>query len=230
MKNNITNLIKQELVNQFEHVVKNEIRSHEKSVESTNRSLNELKNTLESIQKEQENIKARSEFLYIDTLKNFVKEKDQMQESFDEQRRFIRDSAKKLDNALLSITESFDGSVCIETFLEWKDHSMKVFSSIHKKIEDKFTEISESSHKSYVENRSYIHENAKMSQDNHQDILKEIDRLILEISVNKVDSVGVLRELQVYKKTMFVMEKKIEDLYNKLSKIQKRVEVCPNPV
>lgn len=48
----------------------------------------------------------------------------------------------------------------------------------------------------------------------------KIDKLETKLLTFKIDSDGVLRELQVYKKSMFIIEKKIEDLYDKLGRLK----------
>jgi len=48
--------------------------------------------------------------------------------------------------------------------------------------------------------------------------------------VSKIDREGVLKEIRTYKKDMFYIEKKIENIYTLIERLNKRVEVCPKPV
>lgn len=224
MRNNITNLIKQELVNQFENVVKNEIRSYEISVASTDNSIKEIHKKLESIQSEQEEIKAKSTFLYLETLKKFNEEKQEMLSSFEEQRRFIRDSSKKLQVALVDFEEMISNLVSKEELSEIKNIFLKDMSDVHKKIASVSEDMSKDIHNSYCENRSYIHKQAEQANCEKEKVYQEIETIKFDLDCFKVDSIGVLREIQVYKKSMFIIEKKIENLYTKLDRIQNRVE------
>jgi hypothetical protein len=49
-------------------------------------------------------------------------------------------------------------------------------------------------------------------------------------SCSQIDKEGVLREIRTYKKDMFYIEKKIENIYTLIERLNKRVEICPKPV
>ena len=61
-----------------------------------------------------------------------------------------------------------------------------------------------------IQNRSNLN--------NFEKLKKENDDLSKNLEIYKIDAKGLLRELQVYKRENFIIEKKIEDLYNKLRK------------
>jgi len=42
----------------------------------------------------------------------------------------------------------------------------------------------------------------------------------------KFDKDGIQKEIRIYEKTIFIMEKKIENIYTLLDRINKRGEVC----
>ena len=56
------------------------------------------------------------------------------------------------------------------------------------------------------------------------DIIDTIER---NFDVTKIDREGVLKEIRIYEKTIFIIEKKIENLYTLIERINKRGDVCP---
>jgi len=63
------------------------------------------------------------------------------------------------------------------------------------------------------------------------DFFRDYDSLKASIddrfSLSKMDKDGVLKEIRVYYKTIFIIEKKIEHLYILIERINQRGEVCP---
>ena len=47
--------------------------------------------------------------------------------------------------------------------------------------------------------------------------------------VSRMDKDGVLKELRVYEKSMFIIEKKIENIYTLIERINKKGEICHKP-
>lgn len=57
---------------------------------------------------------------------------------------------------------------------------------------------------------------------------KELDNKIeSRFSLSLMDKEGILKEVRVYKKSMFIIDKKIENIYTLIERINKRGEVCP---
>jgi hypothetical protein len=48
-------------------------------------------------------------------------------------------------------------------------------------------------------------------------------------NVSKLDRDGVLKEIRIYEKTIFIIEKKIENIYTLIERIKKRGESCHKP-
>lgn len=69
----------------------------------------------------------------------------------------------------------------------------------------------------------------KLSLDMEQKIARLADRGESNFSVAQIDREGVLKELNHYKKDVFVIEKKIENIYTLIDRINKRGEVCHKP-
>lgn len=66
----------------------------------------------------------------------------------------------------------------------------------------------------------------KLAIEIHKKITELEDKGENNFSVSKIDRDGVLKELRVYKKDMFYIEKKIENIYTLIERINKRGESC----
>lgn len=56
------------------------------------------------------------------------------------------------------------------------------------------------------------------------------DKIDEKSSISQMDKEGILKEVRVYDKTIFIMEKKIENLYTLIDRINKRGEECHKQV
>jgi hypothetical protein len=56
-----------------------------------------------------------------------------------------------------------------------------------------------------------------------------IDTIEKRFNVTKIDREGVLKEIRIYGKTIFIIEKKIENIYTLIERINKRGELCHKP-
>jgi hypothetical protein len=59
-----------------------------------------------------------------------------------------------------------------------------------------------------------------------QDIINSIER---NFNITKIDREGVLKEIRVWEKTILIIEKKIENIYTLIERINKRGESCRKP-
>lgn len=55
---------------------------------------------------------------------------------------------------------------------------------------------------------------------------KKIDS---NFSISRIDKEGVLKQIRIYEKTVFIIEKKIENIYTLIERINKRDELCHRP-
>ncbi len=55
---------------------------------------------------------------------------------------------------------------------------------------------------------------------------KKIDS---NFSISSIDKEGVLKQIRIYEKTVFIIEKKIENIYTLIERINKRDELCHRP-
>ena len=223
-------MIKKTLVDQFENVVKEEIRQHNRSVRFTDEALAELKEKFKEFRGDHDKLVVQNKGFYEDTQRKFEQEKESLEDDFDVQRRYIGSSKKKIEEYLASLEvavkvfvtqeeikefeQQFETSI-LALSLVWKDQKEILSEELYVKSQSLQNEINEVSEKNELENAN--HSQAV------QELVKKVERYIL-------DAAAVLRELQVYKKTMFIMEKKIENLYTLIGRLDKKIEEAPQKV
>lgn len=69
----------------------------------------------------------------------------------------------------------------------------------------------------------------KMTSDINKKLLESTEKAERDFSIAQIDKDSVLKEVRIYKKDMFVIEKKIENIYTLIERINKRGEPCHKP-
>lgn len=223
MRHNFEHLIREELVKRFENVVNEEVRRHNLIVEAHSKDLQHVKNLFENLLYELENLKTKNTIMYQDTQNKFLKEKEDLETTFEFQRRQIRENIKKTDDKLKFFEEAMAQRVEREEFNDFAEKVKNTTEFLAKKDIENHEVIKQVLEKV----RKEIKMESLIFSDNQQKIidslLSEIISLKKQLEAYKVDSVGVLKELQVYKKSMFIIEKKIENLYTLLDRVNTRL-------
>jgi transposase-like protein len=67
----------------------------------------------------------------------------------------------------------------------------------------------------------------KFKSDTEQKFCELIDQIETNFNVTKIDRQGVLKEIRIYEKNIFILEKKIENIYTLIKRINQRGETCP---
>lgn len=226
MRNNLNNLINRQLVDQFENVVKEEIRKHNIAIEKSESSLEELKKTFREFYDENKNTKSTTESLYRETLKNFKDCTNEISESFRDQRVFIKENDKKLNRVIEEFEQKTDNVVNFKYFDDYKFSVIDEFNLLKKDLDVSKEILRVEIHESYIQNRSYIHSTSKEGNEVSNEIKGMLKSLKKDLEEHKVDTLGVLRENQIIKKNMFIVEKKIESIYTLIERLNKKVLVC----
>jgi uncharacterized coiled-coil protein SlyX len=75
-----------------------------------------------------------------------------------------------------------------------------------------------------------LHEEfTEFKSDVDQEILSISDRVESKVSQSKIDCEAILKQIRVYEKSMFIIEKKIEHIYIQIKRINERGAVCHKP-
>jgi archaellum component FlaC len=56
-----------------------------------------------------------------------------------------------------------------------------------------------------------------------------IDKIERNFNVTKIDREGVLKEIRIWEKTIFIIEKKLENIYTLIERINTKGETCHKP-
>lgn len=219
-------LKKKDLAKQFELIVQQEIIEHNKAISASNLAVKDLKTKIETISKEKD--------LIINALKNNLFKIETEMFNLAKDFNFLKQGFSKLCSDQKSLNESNSKKIrSIETSQE--DVLIKVFninkiciflketvSNLERDLSNfkriMFTEIERiktifkqdlQSQKEEIINMPSGIEDAK-------------DEFLKELEMHKVDKEGLFREIKVLKKTAFVNEKKIEQLYTEIKRMSKK--------
>ena len=229
MRPNLGVLIKDEIVKRFEQLTKDEVRSYQLTAKNHHDKIEQLYLMLSDLHVE--NNKIRHEVrCYREEVKGQIENtKKELDDSFDAQRRIIRQKIKEIDRMMDSMRETMDLVVLNHELQSSVEHieenigsaqldAHEEYKSLRQEISDLRSSLDESM-KAFFRSESLV----------NQSINDRIDAIKRDQETHKIDAQGVLRELQVYKRTMFIIEKKLEHLTTLVDQQQKRCQ-CHKPV
>lgn len=217
--NNFKSLIKDEFVKKFEQTILDEIRNYKKSIADIEEQFSILNikcNTLA--------IKQKDFFDLINNIKSdcknhLIQEKEELFDKFESHRKYINENVDKVQHDLNSFLIKFSQFVKKDdlenekSFIQSQLKDMYlIFEKENKKINQFIFEIKSGILRLFDEldlslKKDFVKVNEKI-----EDINKKND-------INKVDFDGLLKELREYKKSMFIIEKKIENIYTLIKRI-----------
>lgn len=218
---------RKDIVSRFEDTVKQEIINHNREVESSNQRLNQLTEKLDKLS------------LYIEEkfskITNFIAEKiqcpekriDAQSEQISENTKTLNDLIKFCDFHAQKINQIEKDIIEINNqiesiIVEQKQLSTDI-SHVHKACFLVRTELigrmESNIHKVSNELKTEI-ENLKNKPSEALDVKEE---LLKKMEIDRVDFNGVMRELDVVKRTSFIQEKKIENIYTLIERIKKKL-------
>ena len=220
---------KKDLVKQFELVVQQEIIEHNKAISSSNLAVNKLNEKLNEIKDEFHknilNLRNDQSRVFRDLEKNsdaFIRLKDAFQSLRNDQFILNERNYKEIeviDQSVETVHKNFKNLV----------KQFELLQDLTNTYMDKVIELKKI-HEDGVYNVRY-----KLSKDinnlrkdivslpSEKTMIKLKEELLEILSMNKIDNEGLLKEIKVLKKTAFINEKKIEDLYMRIEKINKKV-------
>lgn len=217
--NSFRDLIKEELVNRFEDVVKNEINEFRKSQENISNRFNKIESDIESFRKEIQGVRDCISFKCDELYLKYEQNKNSIEKSFDEQRKFIRINS---DAITAHIKEN---SRNLESFAD-QSNVEKSFKSIKVEIKNIQNALHRAKEEAKNENftlktalQEYLEVKITCLKNELSDLAKNFSDVKSKISCFSVDNEGFLRELKCCKKEAFVQEKKIENIYTLIERL-----------
>lgn len=223
MRRNLTALIKEELVKRFESVVRDEIQEHKAAVQKSDKDLSEIKALFNEFKKEHDALKQQNLDLYQETQKTFLEEVKRIEKSFEIQNSFIVECREEVSEKLKELKECSDQYIKKDVFLNNLEYMHKCIGEFEKKLHEQNIDLESRLFKKFDETKLEYEEYNRYIKSRIDSCLDQIKSTKEELSTYKIDSAGVLRDLQVYKKTMFILEKKIENIYTLINRLEKRV-------
>lgn len=216
-------MIKEELVKRFDSVVRDEIKRHDLSVERSDKDISLLKELFVGFKKDHEKLRIEHASSFKETQDLFNEECRNQKNSFDSQKRSIRENCKRVEEFIEDFKNKTDEFMTSEAFDEYGVYVEESFLTLKKNIGDS----SNIQDKNLLKFKNTIVDVLEQSDgifdENLENVNEKIEYLKGKFEEYRVDSVGVLRELQVYKKTVFIMQKKIENLYTLIERLNKKV-------
>lgn len=217
-------LKRNDLAKQFELVVQQEIINHNDSISATNESLNQLRESLKQNAAKNEQVlnKISSDLGYLNIeIYNLKSSISRVEENFNsalnDQRSFNEKIPMELKNLFEYFEKEDDLLKCI--FAEFENVWLSVVSLEDdvKKNEGELSGISERLlnifRKEILDSKNEI----LSSPSEASQVKKELEE---KMAIDRVDFQGVIRELAVHKKTVFIAEKNIENLYTQIERLK----------
>ncbi len=222
-------MIKEELVKRFDSVVREEIRAHDISVKRADKDISLLKELFIGFKKDHEKLRIQNSDSFNKTQDLFTQECLNNQKDFNNQRRFITESSKRVEECIEDFKKKIDEFVTCEALEKYCFYVNETFLTLNKKISDSSNLQDKNFHKSEIKLMGILEESQVVCNKNLEKLNETIKSLKERFEEYRVDALGILKELQVYKKTVFIMQKKIENLYTLIERLNKKVGECHKP-
>ena len=220
-------LKRNDLAKQFELVVQQEIKNHNDQMLATNLAVNELRLDIDKISKSlhlstslhDSNIKIRDvqDEHQCDVINKLLQKLD----SHINDQRILNERNSKED---LDKVEAIDRLFKMIEKLTDKLSSLSEYVQVNS---DSISSISESMHssleslerKNAASLKNFKNEIASLPSE-AQEVKKELQK---QMSIDRVDFTGLLKELRGYKKENLIIDKKFEHIYTLIERLDKRI-------
>ncbi len=218
--NNLKTLIRDEMVNRFEAVVSDEIRQHHKNIQENNNEILSLKSDVQFLKKINENNEKTQENLKNQCFSEFIKEKKEILSEFDNHRKYVNENVNNTNLALNEIVNKSETWITRSEFEKYISEINEQILGAHRAIcleKRMIVECIDNIKKELIESINFLEEvfSGKFERLNIENSARDN-----QININKVDYAGILKELKVYKKSMFIIEKKIEHIYEQIKRLK----------
>lgn len=217
-------LDRNKLAKQFELVVQQEIKNHQDAVYSTNQAFNDIRNKVE----EMSNQSLENYALIVSQHKNLEIEIQLLKEKVDS---FMRKFERNInDQSILNERNAIQYEDVVETLEKRIKLEVNFFDRL-KDVERHSYEVSESSEalqKTVETNLNSWHSRcmrdmAKLKEEVYSrpsgalEVKKDLEE---QIASYRVDVDGIMREINIFKKSTYVVEKKLENIYTQIERMR----------
>lgn len=207
----------------FDALVKKEMMEHQHLISSHNKEMQDLRELVKlSVQRfdsltEHYQTEIKDLSLYLNQQILFLRGKIVSNEAMiSEQKQTI----ESLHHQLNEFHETYASKIGVEKFKNDLDISIKANTINHI---NSFQELQRELNTSI--NR--VEENLVKSMCDTELTISDLDKKIeSNFYISRIDKDAVLKEVRIYEKTIFIIEKKIENIYTLLERLNKRFDVC----
>jgi hypothetical protein len=218
--NNFKALIKDELVKRFETVVLEEIQRYESSICDNKKNFSLISDQLDIICNQQKGMLELINGIRIACNQDFISEKDDLFKRFEDHRKNVNEKVRNIESLTNSIFKACGNHITKNDLLDEVSRLQSQMINIGLNAEKEKKKLCEFIHEVKEELKDLVYD----LQDSMNKRLMEFDNKFAELSKivesNKIDSTGLLKELQVYKKSVFIIEKNIENIYTKIERLK----------
>lgn len=224
---NIHSLLREELVKRFETGMRQEMALHSEALSSYQKEMQSLRESILSTKESVEKL-----FHHTETeLKDKTAHIRNQIENLEIKIKSLNAGAVDQRNTILSLYQSFNDFILSSPkksdFEKFKD---EVYSHLH--------ELNQIHTRDFESYQQYMKGVVHQLLDGQRKFKAEIEKKLsdLENVINdkynhfKMDKEGISKEIKIYEKTIFIIEKKIENIYTLIERINKRGEVCHKQV
>jgi len=221
-------LRKKDLSKQFELVVQQEIKEHNKAVLASNLAVNKLGKRIDDI------------YLIVDKNQSILENKSLCTKlEFNNNLLYLSAELESLKSSMSDAKQDFVKSIEEAKLALRQEMSAKAFDSYVERVESKLEESIISINKSIEKARSEALSNNRDSitycdklkatlQEDMSFLKEEVvsikGDIVKDLKETKIDKEGLLKEIKVLKKLNFINEKKIENLYTLIDRLTKVVK------
>lgn len=223
-QNNFSHLIKEELVKRFEGVVKEEIRKHNLAIAKTDCQISDLKKQLDVIQNRFKVVEDKTAHNCQELRSQFFEEKKNLEKNFSDTRDIYSERKKSIEEMQENIELLLLSHVPKEEYDAFVERTNLILKNYNDIIQ-----IDRKNAKNDLEvlkNRCElsISESLKKFENILSDMNEKLSEFESKLQTNIVDAAGISRMLKIEQKSIFIIEKKIEDLYTLNKRIIQQTE------
>ena len=212
------------LVRQFELVVKQEIKNHQDSMLATNLAINEVRKLIGELSErcDRKYAKLDSDRLSDDMCyRNLIHSLDEFRFGMQSRMNDSESLGKRLTERVNDTQNGLQDCVSMQVV---NQESIRELKSSDGQRRTGVLALSVELEQEIRNVKNYVLEIAKKVKDQILEMPSEAQAVKKELEekmdIDKVDFTGIMREIQVYKKTVFIIEKNIENLYTQIAKLQ----------
>lgn len=214
-----------DLAKQFELVVKQEIKNYQDSLNFVLQSIRELKEEDRHIHNEQMENYASLHSAYVGLQSDVQCLKDlcfsnglKFERALKEHSHSIELNSKNITDVEEDIRVKINNEQIIQSELRITIQSLATLRAVVDKLEEKMVQDIRNISNSYQRDIQRSKEDILNAPTKADQVRKELSE---KLDCHKVDVEGIMRELNIYKKENHVTQKKIENIYTLIERLQK---------